>query len=567
MNYAVILLLLFITTTARTQDTSGVNDYVTLASQPADVLVDGRFVVRYYASLLDSPPSQRAEATTRRIAYALDHMKDGKIVVSKSEVGYAIMLDESPTVFVTALDKDPLSPEPIESVVEQSRTAIETVAKEYREARSLPDIIRGIAVTIIATALLYVLLRLLLYGRRKALNVVIKYVESFIQQTKLRSLATGSRLINVTLSRTISIAVIACIAIVCYFYLSAVFEQFPITRSYGAQMLRIVSDTAYMVLRSVIQSVPGLLMVAVILVVAMYINRGINALLDRIESGVVRVAILDKELAAPTRRIASIAVWIFALALAYPYIPGSSTDAFKGVSVVVGFMLSLGAAGAVGQVASGLMIMYSKKIKIGDWVTIGEHTGTIESIGFAATRLATSFMEEVLIPNGTVMTTTVVNHTRLAESGTMYSTSITIGYDAPWRLIRKMMISAAAKTDGISAAPAPYVTQTTLSDFYVEYRLTVNMEDPNRRRDVVDALHAAIQDTFNENGVQIMSPHYLSDPDKPKIIDKKMWDPPLTSDQPTMGHQSLPRRLERLQRVRKDEKAEEAGNGITAPGT
>ncbi|MBI2793856.1 MAG: mechanosensitive ion channel [Ignavibacteria bacterium] len=567
MNYVVFLCLLLITTEARAQDASGVSDYVTLASQPADVVVDGRFVVRYYATLIGSPPSQRAEATTRRIDYALEHMSDGKIGVSKSDVGYAIMLDESPTVFVTALDKDPLSPEPIEKVVEQSRRAIESVSKEYREARSLPDIMRGIAVTIIATALLYVLLRLLLYGRRKILNVVVKYVENFIQQTKLRSLAISSRLINVILFRTISIIAITCIAIACFFYLSVVFEQFPITRSYGEHMLSIVSDSAYVVMRSVIQSVPGLLMVAIILVVAMYVNRGINAILDRIETGAVRVAVLDQDVAAPTRRIASILVWVFALALAYPFIPGSSTDAFKGVSVVVGLMLSLGAAGAVGQVASGLMIMYSRKIKVGDWVTIGEHTGKIESIGFAATRLATSFMEEILIPNGTVMTTTVVNHTRLAESGTMYSTSVTIGYDAPWRLIRKMMIAAAAKTKGISVEPAPYVTQVTLSDFFVEYRLTVNMVDPNLHREVVDELHATIQDMFNENGVQIMSPHYHIDSEKPKIIDKKMWDPPLISDQPLIGHQSHPRRLERVQRVRKDEKTEEAGNGISAPST
>lgn len=561
MNYAVLLSLLFFATAARPQDADEVSDYVRLASPPADVLVDGRLIVRYYATLIESPPAKRAEDTEKRINHALNRMTDGTIVVSKSDIGYAVMLDDNPTVFITTLDKDPLSSEPIEKVVKHSRAAIETVAKEYREARSLPDILRGIAVTIIATALLYVLLRFLLLGRRKALNVIVKYVEDFIHQTKLRTLAIRSHLITVIFSRTIAIATIVCIAVACYFYLTVVLEQFPITRSYGEQLLNIVGDSLYVILRSIVQSVPGIFLVAAIAIVARYVHKGISAILEKIEQGAVNVAFLSKELAEPTRRLVSILVWVFAFALAYPYIPGSSTDAFKGFSIVVGLMLSLGAFSAVTQITSGLMIMYSRKIRVGDWVTIGEQTGRVERIGYAATILATPYREEVLIPNGTVMTSSLTNHTRLAGTGTVYTTKVTIGYDVPWRLIHKMLLASAVKTEGISAEPAPYVTQTTLADFYVEYRLTVSVVNPDMRRVVVDALHGAIQDTFNENGVRIMTPHYFSDPDKPIIIDKKMWDPPLTRDRPVPDQQDRPRRLGRLERVRKGEESGENGNG------
>jgi small-conductance mechanosensitive channel len=136
-------------------------------------------------------------------------------------------------------------------------------------------------------------------------------------------------------------------------------------------------------------------------------------------------------------------------------------------------------------------------------------------------------MEEILMPNSSIVSATVVNHSRLLEKGQTYSTSVTIGYDAPWRLIHTMLLEAAQRTANVATMPAPYVTQTSLQDFYIEYKLTVVFEEGAVRRETITALHGNIQDVFNANQVQIMSPHYIADPSAPKIVPPTENDPGL----------------------------------------
>ena len=223
------------------------------------------------------------------------------------------------------------------------------------------------------------------------------------------------------------------------------------------------------------------------------------------------------------------AVWLFALAMAYPYLPGSQTEAFKGLSVLAGVMVLIGAAGIVGQAASGLILIYTRTLHRGEYVRIGDTEGTVSDLGVFATKIHTALGEEVVVPNSVVLATATKNYSRAAP-GTVFvlDTSVTIGYDAPWRQVHAMLLEAARRTRGILADPAPYVVQTGLSDFYVEYRLVgyAGGEVSRPRPEVLGELHANIQDVFNEHGVQIMSPHYESDPATPKLVPTSRWSPP-----------------------------------------
>jgi small-conductance mechanosensitive channel len=89
-----------------------------------------------------------------------------------------------------------------------------------------------------------------------------------------------------------------------------------------------------------------------------------------------------------------------------------------------------------------------------------------------------------------------------------------------------MLVSAAEKTPGLRREPKPFVRQRNLSDFYVEYEINAHMEDPHDRINAVSALNANIQDAFNEHGVQIMSPHFVLQPDKAVVVPKDKWAPP-----------------------------------------
>ena len=193
-------------------------------------------------------------------------------------------------------------------------------------------------------------------------------------------------------------------------------------------------------------------------------------------------------------------------------------------------MLSLGASGVVGQAMAGFSLMYSRCLRVGEYVKIGETEGTVTAIGMFATKVHTGLGEEVSLPNAVVFSQPVRNFSRLVQDGQfVLHTAVTIGYSTPWRQVHAMLLEAARRTPGVADDPAPYVVQTALSDFYVEYRLCAhgNKSAPRRRAEAVSALHANVQDVFNENGVQIMSPHYRADPPQAQVVPPEDWSPTL----------------------------------------
>src|SRR5262249_40766019 len=183
---------------------------------------------------------------------------------------------------------------------------------------------------------------------------------------------------------------------------------------------------------------------------------------------------LHSEAAQPTRRLVTALLWVFAVVVAYPYLPGSQTEAFKGVSVLLGLMVTFGSSGLVNQIMSGFMVTYSRALRVGDFVRIGDVEGTVTHLGILSTKLRTPRNEEVTIPNGVVVSQTTTDYSRFSASdGVFTSTSVTIGYDAPWRQVQALLLGAAERTPGLRREPTPFVLQTALEDFYVQYTLFV----------------------------------------------------------------------------------------------
>lgn len=279
-----------------------------------------------------------------------------------------------------------------------------------------------------------------------------------------------------------------------------------------------------------LDAVPGLLMVAIIASLAQLASRILRIAARAIEAGRLRFFGIDADVVRPARQLITGVVWLFALAMAYPYLPGSSSEAFRGLSVLVGLMLSLGASGLVSQAAGGFILTFSRMLRAGDWVRVGEVEGGVIHVGLFSTKVRTPLDEEVGIPNSVILASVTRNFSRPASSeASMLETSVTIGYNAPWRQVHAMLLEAAARTPEIEREPPPHVLQTALSDFYVQYSLRVRLRNQLRRAAVLSALHANIQDIFNAHGVQIMSPHYLSDPDVPVVVPKERWFAPPAS--------------------------------------
>ena len=320
-----------------------------------------------------------------------------------------------------------------------------------------------------------------------------------------------------------------------YEWVSLLLAQFPYTRVWGEQLNGFLLGVVLRLGDAILGAIPDLITAAAIFILARFADQMLKSFIERVQMGQIQLTWLDADLATPTRRLSRLMLWLFALAMAYPYLPGAQTEAFKGISVLLGLMVSLGASGLVGQAASGMILTYGRVFRRGEFVRVGEHEGTVVELGLFATRVQTGLGEELSLPNSLIMGAVTKNYSRTAKgAGFILDTTVTIGYDTPWRQVSAMLVEAASRTEGVLVDPPPRVFQTALSDYYPEYRLVCQAipAGPRPRAEVLSALHSNIQDVFNEYGVQIMSPHYYLDPSEPKVVARENWFAPPAKQPP-----------------------------------
>jgi small-conductance mechanosensitive channel len=303
-----------------------------------------------------------------------------------------------------------------------------------------------------------------------------------------------------------------------YVWLDAVLLALPWTRDAGRAALAAVSSPVRRIAGGIAGAIPNVIAIVVIAVLTVELLRFLRRLFAMIAAGNVRIAGFDPEWAVPTERILRLLVIVFAAVMAYPYVPGSSTEAFKAVGIFLGLVFSFGASSIVANLVAGQSLIYRRAFRVGDRVEIAGVTGDVEELGAQATYLRTPRNERVTIPNAIVLTTQVTNYSHFArDPGLILHTEVGIGYEVPWQEVEAMLVEAARRTPGVLAEPAPFVWQKKLGDFSPIYELNVSTRDARAMHATLTALHAAIQDVFAERGIQIMTPSYVADPPDPKV--------------------------------------------------
>ncbi len=300
-----------------------------------------------------------------------------------------------------------------------------------------------------------------------------------------------------------------------------VLRQFDFSHDIGVRLSLWLGHWLQHLLAGVLAALPNLFVAILIFVLARGLVQANSAFLRRVETGRIRVGWISADLAAPTRQISNLLVWLFALALAYPYLPGSSSATFQGVSVLAGLMISLGGQSVVGQALAGFSMLYSHALQAGEYVAVGGTRGTVVKIGIFATRIATGTGEEVSIPNAVVFSQPIRNFSRegVGKHHTL-QVAVSIGYSTPWRQVQSLLLTAGQRCPGLVNDPPPYVLQRQLSDFYVEYLLVAcfDIAIAGGHAQTLSRLHAEVLDVFNENGVQIMSPHFMANTPEPELV-------------------------------------------------
>jgi small-conductance mechanosensitive channel len=318
-----------------------------------------------------------------------------------------------------------------------------------------------------------------------------------------------------------------------YATLRYVLSLFPWTRAAGNGLSSTVLEPLRSMTTGVVAALPRLVFLAIVFVVTRYVLKLARLFFEGVAAGTVKLQTFDAEWALPTYRLLRLFVVAFAVVIAYPYVPGSHSAAFKGVSLFVGVVFSLGSSSLIGNLIAGYSMTYRRAFRIGDRVKIGDHLGEVVQMRLLMTHLRTPKNEEVVVPNSTILNAEVVNFSSMArERGLILHSTVGIGYETPWRQVEALLLEAARRTPGLMPDPPPFVREKSLGDFCVTYEINVHSDAPQRMEHLYAELHRNILDVFNEYGVQIMTPAYEGDPESPKVVPQDRWyaapaEPPL----------------------------------------
>lgn len=492
----------------------------------APVIIDGNKLFRVRGMPAYPATRRAAEIRQRIIDLANDEAFDtAQLTISNEDPIRTIVLVGDREIFNIFEEDAALENIRRELLAHVYRDLIVEAIEDYRADRSTVKLVNNSLLALAVTALF----ALLLWAVSRLVRWLLKWAERDADRvgrelaSKAFNLFHASQFWAFVAGLLRLIRTIVYLALI-YFYLNAVLGLFPWTRPVARTLIRFIINPLESLWLGFVAALPNLIFLAILWIVTGYLLKILRAIFRAIQFGRIRLEGFESEWAIPTYKIVRVLVIAFAVVVAYPYIPGSDSLAFKGVSVFVGVLLSLGSSSFIANLLAGVSMTYRGAFREGDRIRVGETVGIVEDMKVMITRVRTPKNEIVVIPNSKILNTDVTNYSQLAKTrGLLLHSTVGIGYDAPWRQIEAMLIEAAHRTPGLDREPQPFVLQTSLGDFAIEYQINAFCKDVSNLPQIYSDLHSNIQDVFNEYGVQIMSPAYVADPESAKVVPPERW--------------------------------------------
>lgn len=405
------------------------------------------------------------------------------------------------------------------------RDRVARAIDQYREERSSGFIIREIEMTLVTLAIVIILVLALRWGSTRLVAVMRR---KFTQPPEAVEARSFNLLTAMQLGRALEGLIGALYWLIAFVVVFVGAEyalsRFPWTRLFSIRASSVLVDPLRAMWSGLVAALPGMVFVAIVAITTQYVLRLLQVFFVGIGSERIQLKGFAHEWAWPTYRLVRIAIVAFAIVIAYPYIPGSGSDAFKGISIFFGLLMSLGAASAVTNSLAGYTLIYRRTFKVGDRIRVGDVVGDVVEMRQQVTHLKSTKNEIVTIPSSTMLTSQVTNYSALAGvSGLILHTTVGIGYETPWRQVEAMLLLAASRTEGLERDPAAFVLLKELGDFAVVYEINAYCKNPQTTERVYAALHRSILDAFNEFDVAIMTPAYVADPAVAKMVPRDKW--------------------------------------------
>jgi small-conductance mechanosensitive channel len=498
---------------------------VSAAQTRVPVIIDGKTVIEVQWGYGTFSPAIRAKAITQRlIDIAQDPSLPSTVTIELSEKTLDLVAGDR--IIASVFDGDAeAAGVPRELVARQWQRAFKRAIEQYRTEHSREMQVKRFGLTVLTVVLAVVVLWVLLKALRWASDrlsalIVERMRRSRKQEVSLidtHEVASIVRLLGWTLR-------VALVILVLYVTFHVLFLLYPQTRAIGDAMRQSVMKPLRQLWANTVASTPGLILVAIIAVVCRYLLHLASFAFAQIRIGRVRIEGFKPRWAPVTRKLLSILIVVLGVLIAYPYIPGSQSPAFKSVSLFFGVLLSLGSTGVVSNVLNGIVLTYMDSFAVGDYIQIGETSGYVESTSLFVTRLRNRQGRLITIPNSEVLSNQITNFSMAAGEKTLsLSVNAGIGYDTPWRQVEAILLNAARKTRTVKESPAPFVLELSLDSFQVMYELTVFLTGEARINQVAAELRRNMLDEFNLYGIQILTPSYMADPPRPAVVPKENW--------------------------------------------
>lgn len=463
--------------------------------------------------VLSFPAEARAAAISRRIE---DLSRDVRfhpksISVADAEGASDIMAGDLVVMSVTDIDAKLAGKSRQElaaDYAERIRVALTALRHEY----SLKSLILGGVYAVISTAVLVLIFRLLGFLFPKLYKKINSWRGTIIPSLRIQKfeLLPADRIAGFVIGVAKLLRFVLSL-VALYFYASLVLGFFPWTRGYAQILVSYVLSPIQLVADAFIAYLPNVFFIAVIVLISFYVTKFIRIIFAEIRKQTITLPGFYPEWADPTYKIVRFLVFTLTVIVVFPYLPGSKSPAFQGISIFLGVLFSLGSTSAVANIVAGVILTYMRAFKLGDRVKIADTMGDVIEETLLVTRIRTIKNVEITIANAMVLNSHIINFSASARNGGLIlHTSVTIGYDAPWRKVHELLIGAALTTENILKEPQPFIFQTALDDFYVHYELNAFTDQPSRMAKTYSDLHEQIQDKFNEAGLEITSPHYAS---------------------------------------------------------
>ncbi|MCA0905036.1 mechanosensitive ion channel family protein [Ruegeria marisrubri] len=491
----------------------------------APVIVDGDmlFFLRGSSAL---PAPERAESVQNKIIEVAEASESPTVDITfeETDLGIRIRADGEIVSIVTVADAE-LDQMELDVLGFLHGQAIEEAILAYRSNRTEQARVSGAIEAAGWTFGFVVFVLVILWLHRRIRRRTLKLVKRYLKDVETATAkSVQAEAIAALIRYGLNFALLVIFFLGFYYYLSFVLLAFAETRYFAQLLLTYLTEPVLLIFKGILSYIPNLIMLSLIAWVTLYIIKGMRVFFDAVEAGSFEMGDFEKHWVNPTFNIARVVVILIALVFAVPYIPGSDSAAFQGLTILVGAMLSLGANSVVSNMLAGLFVIYRRSTSIGDRIQIGEHIGDVVQIKLMETHLKSIKNELISIPNAQLMNSDVVNFSKKTDgSGLLLHTTVGIGYEEPPEKVEAMLIEAANRTKGIKAKPEPFVLWTALADYAINYQIngytTRGSIIPKIRSD----LHRNIVAVFNENKVQIMTPSYMADPPEPKIPAEE-WD-------------------------------------------